>query len=865
MNFPPAANTSVRPSGHLPILVRAAGGLIGAMLFTLAVISVHHLLGELNYATLRAAVTELSGTQLTLAALCTMLSFVLLTGYDVSALRYLGKALPLPLVAFTSFCAYAVGNTVGVSFLSGGSIRYRLYLAAGLDGADVVRITAFNLLAFGIGVNAVGTLALMLHPEPMARLLGIGPQALSVASAAACLVLLAFVILCVAHRRSLVVGPWRVRLPSGKLVAIQLLISALDIAVSGLCLFVLLPSHQVPFLAFLAVYAAATVAGVLSHVPGGIGVFESIMLLAFKDEIAVDGLTAALVAYRLVYYLGPLLGAVVLLGTRELASNLEPLTIGLRQAARVGNRLAPLVSAVLAFVSGVVLLWSGATPAIPARLRALEDFMPLFVVETSHVLATIVGLALLVIARGLFRKLNGALVLALVLSVAGCVLSFAKGIDYEEGLLLLLVAVALWLSRRQFYRHTRLIDAPLSAGWLIAVVAALGGSVLLTLFAYKDLEYSHDLWWQFEFGAEAARSLRAILAGATALLALAVVSFLRPARSLIALPDTAAIDEVERIIRAQPDTVAVLALTGDKRLLIAQHDAGFLMYGIRGSSWVAMSDPIGAVAVREDLAWRFREMGDREGGRVAFYQTRPQTLPMYIDMGLLPFKLGEEASVVLDTFSLAGAARKSLRAAHARGGRDGLSLQVVERARLSEYLVEMRTISDNWLELKQTREKQFSIGAFTPGYVSRCDAALVRCHGKLVAFATVMSTDQKKEVSVDLMRHVAAVPGSTMVFLFVELFLHYQRHGYERFNLGMAPLSGLEDHPLGPLWHRFGHLLYNRGERFYNFHGLRQFKEKFDPIWEPRYLVTQGGLNPLIVMADIAALIAGGLSGVVAK
>lgn len=81
----------------------------------------------------------------------------------------------------------------------------------------------------------------------------------------------------------------------------------------------------------------------------------------------------------------------------------------------------------------------------------------------------------------------------------------------------------------------------------------------------------------------------------------------------------------------------------------------------------------------------------------------------------------------------------------------------------------------------------------------------------------------------------------------------------------MAPLSGMEKHPLAPLWHRFGHLLYNRGEHFYNFHGLRAFKEKFDPVWEPRYLVTGRGLSPLLVLTDIAALIAGGIEGVLKK
>jgi phosphatidylglycerol lysyltransferase len=81
----------------------------------------------------------------------------------------------------------------------------------------------------------------------------------------------------------------------------------------------------------------------------------------------------------------------------------------------------------------------------------------------------------------------------------------------------------------------------------------------------------------------------------------------------------------------------------------------------------------------------------------------------------------------------------------------------------------------------------------------------------------------------------------------------------------MAPLSGLETHPLAPLWHRFGHLIYNRGARFYNFQGLREFKDKFDPQWEPRYLATTGGIDPIVIMVDTAALISGGIQGAIRK
>jgi phosphatidylglycerol lysyltransferase len=104
-----------------------------------------------------------------------------------------------------------------------------------------------------------------------------------------------------------------------------------------------------------------------------------------------------------------------------------------------------------------------------------------------------------------------------------------------------------------------------------------------------------------------------------------------------------------------------------------------------------------------------------------------------------------------------------------------------------------------------------------------------------------------------------------MDVLFTELLLWGRQEGYRWFNFGVAPLSGLEGHPGAPLWHRFGALVYRHGEHFYNFQGLRHYKEKFDPVWTPRYLASPGGLALPAILVDVAALMAGGLFGIVVK
>jgi phosphatidylglycerol lysyltransferase len=178
---------------------------------------------------------------------------------------------------------------------------------------------------------------------------------------------------------------------------------------------------------------------------------------------------------------------------------------------------------------------------------------------------------------------------------------------------------------------------------------------------------------------------------------------------------------------------------------------------------------------------------------------------------------------------------------------------------------ELQSISDEWLSLKSTSEKGFSLGFFDDSYVRRFPIALLEVNGRIEAFANIWPGPQNVELSVDLMRHRATAPKNSMEGLFVFLMEWGKAQGYEWFNLGMAPLSGMEMSAASSLWVRLANYLYRYGQPFYNFQGLRAYKEKFDPVWEPRYLVYPGGLALPRVLADVSALIAGGYRGILLR
>ena len=770
---------------------------LSLLLFTAALWMLHRELTGIPLDAVLARFTSVTPLALGLALLFTAASYLILTGYDALALHYVGRPLPYPQVALTSFIATVVGHNFGAAMLSGGAIRLRMYSAVGLSATEVAAVVALVGLTFGIGVTLIVALVLVLEPAAAARLLTI-PETLARGAGLSVLAILgAYLGLGALRRRPLQIGAWLLRIPGPATSAGQIALAALDLACAAAVLYVLLPADAAPsYPLFLGTYVLALVAGIVSHVPAGLGVFETVLVLGLP-KVPRDALLAAALVYRLVYYLLPLAMAALFAAIHELQLYRTHIMRGLERAQDVLQGVAPQVMAATTFVTGAVLLFSGATPRASGRISVLRDWLPLPLLELSHLMGSLVGLGLMVLASALYRRVSAAYQLALGLSILGVFASLLKGLDWEEAVLVGLAALTLWVTQGAFYRKSSLFEQRFSPGWAASVTLALGGSLWLGLFAYKDVEYAHDLWWQFAFDADASRFMRATLMAVTALTGLALVRLLRPAPPPPDLPGVAELQRAAALVARTPASDAARVLLGDKRILFAEQDAGFLMFQIRRRSWIVMGDPVGAPAVAEHLAWRFRELCDRHGGRPVFYQVNAAHLPLYLDLGLSPLKIGEAALVDLRGFSLVGRARAELRQVQRKLTKLGLRFEVIEANALDDALMtQLKAVSDAWLGAKQAHEKGFSVGRFDPTYLRHFPCALVRQEDRILAFANLWPGADKSELSVDLMRHVPDTPNGVMDYLFVELMLWGAAQGYARFNLGMAPLSGLETGPL---------------------------------------------------------------------
>jgi phosphatidylglycerol lysyltransferase len=846
-------------------LWRWAGPLAALVVFAGVVLVLHHELAQLHVKSVLAHMHAIPRRQVFAALGFTAASYWLLSSYEVLAFAYLRRVLPYTRIVFTSFIAYSFGHTLGFAAFTGAAIRFRLYATAGVTAVEVATISAFCSLSLGIGLATVAGVSLLFSGPGAAAVLRLHHNWSVLVGTGLLVAVGAYALWACLARTAFEIRGWALRAPGAAIGLTQIVLGVLDLSLSSSVLWWLLPPEaHIGFITFLGVYAVAVIAGIVSHVPGGVGVFEAVILLTLPG-VPAESLLGSLLAYRAVYYLVPLVFGTLLFGSKELSAQRSRIAWAQELASIYIAPVVPQIAGALTFLAGTLLLFSGATPAVDERLAFLDQFLPLPVLEVSHLVGSLVGLGLLVLARALFRRVQAAYHISVWLLIAGIFASLLKGLDFEEASLLALVLGVLVLGRRAFYRPTAILSERFTPVWVVSIAGVIAMAAWLGVVSHRHVSYSDQLWWTFALHGNAPRVLRASLAVIVIGTAYVLLNMLRPARPEPAVASAADLARARALIASADVTLANAALTGDKRLLFSDSGDTFVMYQIAGHSWIALGDPVGARAGAEELVWRLREMSDHHGGEPVFYQVGAERLSLYVDLGLAAMKIGEEARVALADFSLDGAARAELRQAHRRAQRDGASFEVVPPAGVDALLPVMRRISDAWLAAKSTGEKRFSVGTFSPDYLRQFPVAIVRAAGVPAAFANLWTTGTRAELSVDLMRFEPDAPRSAMDYLFIELMLWGRREGYRWFNLGMAPLSGLESHPLAPAWHRVGNFIFRHGEHFYNFDGLRRYKTKFAPLWEPRYLVARGGIALPRVLVDVSVLIAGGMKELFAR
>lgn len=799
------------------------------------------------------------------------IGYTVLALYDYLAMRQFNFPISWQRALKVGLISYAVSNNAGHAYLSGGSIRYGFYSRWGLNTVAIGQIILFGSLTYFLGaLSLFFVVALMLPQAELQDPALLGGHLLWLIGGA--------LIFLVGYWGAVVFHPhirwrkWDLHLPSTRMSLMQTLLGSVDLILASLVLYSLLyTTTDMPFKWFFTIYILAQLLGLFSQVPGGIGVFEGTFLYLAGDHYDHQLLIMALLTYRIIYYFLPLGLALPSLMWRghEQEQSITPKQLKPAPAkgrllllfAGISQQALARMLAGLLVVAGLMLLISGSTPAVPSRVDRLIEFIGLPFVEVAHLLGSCIGIFLLVLARAVNLRLKIAYPLTLALLASGIIFSLAKGWDYEEAGTLILLFLIFIPCRSCFYRKSNFETHFLSYHWLLLIIAAASFSTYIGFVAYKEVAYRHELWWQFASDANASRFLRSSFLVALVCGGAIFYYLLSRSRHNPNLPDSTELHAAERLVRQSKRPDHFIYLSGDKYFFWNQERDCFIAYTTSHKYWIALNDPCGNPARFSQLVREFRAAADIYGAKPVFYRVSPQQLSLYVDLGLQLIKLGEEAQVDIQHFSLKGNAQTAFRTSINKLTREGYSFKILTPNELQPHFANLRKISDQWLAQKKVREKGFSLGFFSEAYLGKCNIAVIVKDEAIVAFTNLLITNEQSDISIDLMRYGEDAPKGTMDFLLVNILLWAQAREYRWFNLGMAPLAGMDDDQLAPLWQRLGSSIYKLENEFYDFKGLHHYKEKFRPQWQPIYLALPKSQQLPGVIFTITNAIARGISG----
>lgn len=843
--------------------------IISLIIFTVSLFLLYNLEQDYQLNDIFLEIKQFAPSKILLAVLLTLVSYLLLTLYDYLAIRELKSPLSYQQVAPVSFLAFTFSNTIGFSLLTGTSIRYKFYSELGLSGNNITQVVLACSVTFFLGLFFICGLALINFPAEQLSDLPLPTWFFSLNRVIGILMLLgviSYFVFSLIWKRSIHFRGFELAPPIFSLSLKQFLVSSIDWIVVGTLFYSLLPEVDgLSYLQVLSIFFVANAIGVLAHVPGGIGVFETVVTVTLSQYLPAEQILSSVIIYRLMYYIVPFVLALMYFVATLVLTNKDKFS-KLNVNLQIVRQLLPPLLSISVFGVGLVLLLSVVNPSIIHKYHWLGEIVPLPIVELSSLILSASAILLLLLSHGLFKRYQKAFELTQKLLLVAMVFIVLKGAQWQISLALGLIYLLMLPCEQVFYRQGSIVGIKYSFGWALSLAAALFLMMWVLFFAYQDVDYDHSLWFTFSQDSHVSRALRG---GAVALVILLIFAF----RYVLAMrrPQTRLLDEhtlscAMDIVANAPSSHGFLALVQDKSLLFNEDNDAFLMYARAGHCWVVMGDPIGNPDKFDDLLWQFRELCDAYDGWPVFYQVTQKYLPHFLEQGLSLYKLGEEAIVPLAEFDLQSSKYRSLRQSHAKALREGLRFKIIEASEVKALLPTLEVISSSWLKAKQGREKGFSVGYFSAAYLCATPMALVYLNDELVAFSNVWASAAKIEFSVDLMRYEPSLSGSNIMdFLFTELLLWGKQQGYQLFNLGMAPMSGLTDRALVPFWTKLAKTVYKKGNKFYNFQGLRRYKDKFNPRWEAKYLICYGGLSLPVVVGSLVTLTSRGTTGVFKK
>jgi phosphatidylglycerol lysyltransferase len=522
---------------------------------------------------------------------------------------------------------------------------------------------------------------------------------------------------------------------------------------------------------------------------------------------------------------------------------------------KINKLLMRIVPALLLLCLGILNIVSVLTPAIAERLARINHFLPIEAIHASNYLVLTAGLFLLVTATFMLKGLRTAWWFALVLSVISAVGNLTKAIDFEEAIIACMVIVILLATRKEYYikNNPRLRLIGLQTSVLSVFVVLLYGVVGFYFIDKKHFNIDFSLLQSIRYTLQnyflvgssdlvpvdgfATHFLASIKVSGLLSFAFLIYTLVRPyiTKNNISIEENKTANELLKLYGNS--SLDYFKTYSDKLIFFSQNKNAFIAYRTTGNFAVALANPV-AKDLNEMKACilEFDKFCYENGLKGIYYRVPEASLKIYKELGKKYLFIGQEGVVDLSTFSLDGGSKKSLRNALKKVSDKGLKATVHTPPVKDGLLQKLKSVSDEWLNDTGRKEIIFSQGMFVWDELKfQTIITVENPEEKIIAFLNIIPDYAKGEGTYDLIRKTSDAPNGIMDFILIELFNYLKKQNYSSVNLGLAPMSGLDDPHTFP--EKSMKFAYEKIRAFSHYKGLRDFKEKFSPGWKNEYLI----------------------------
>ncbi|SHN32104.1 phosphatidylglycerol lysyltransferase domain-containing protein [Mucilaginibacter sp. OK098] len=585
-------------------------------------------------------------------------------------------------------------------------------------------------------------------------------------------------------------------------------------------------------------YVIATLILVISPFLRGIGAIEFSLTVILKHYgYSTSEALAITLIYRLFEFWLPVFAGIVSFILRK------------------GNMILRVIPALLLLGLGLINIISVLTPSLGYRVRLLKTFLPADTISASNYLVFIAGLLLIITSTFLFKGLKNAWRFSILLCVLSLIGNITKAFDYEEGILALIVLLVLWFTKKQYYiKHSiRLQTIGIESSILIfsgIIIYGVTGfyfldkrhfgidfhlldSIKHTFYNFVLLDVK-DLAPQTKF---ASVFLSTIRISGTLSLGLIFFTVLKPYFISIEHDDEDFIKAEGLIKKLGSSPVDYFKTYEDKLLYFGKRREGLISYRMAGSFAVVLEQPV--CANRQDemtLLEEFEEFCIESGVRSAYYRVEEESLRLFHSLGKKSLIIGQEAIVDLDKFTLEGKNKKSMRNGLNSLQKNGFKTNIYHAPIKDGLLQKLEYVSNDWLKSTNREEIVFTQGMFDWEKLKNQTIITVENDDEQVfGFLNIIPDFAPNEATYDLIRKSSEAPGGVNDALIIALIDYCRLNNYKYLNLGLAPLSGIDQ--AKDLPEKTLKFAYEKLQQFRHYRGLRDFKEKFLPAWQNKYLI----------------------------